>query len=122
MPLILPYFIEDLNSADLLIAHNMGFDLPVISAEMLRYKLKPDKRTPKFCTKLATTQICKIPNLYYPNEYKWPKLVEAYEFLIGPLPPGAHQAKFDVEACKQIFFVIKEKYPEYLSKLEFLIK
>ena len=115
MPTMLKYFIQDLESADLLVAHNLGFDLPVISAEMLRYGLKPSKKTAKFCTKIATTEICKIPNPYYPSKFKWPKLEEAYKILVGDLGEGAHQADFDVEACKQVFLVIKEKYPEYLK-------
>lgn len=106
MPLMLDYFIEDLNKADLLIAHNMGFDLPVITCEMIRYKKKPEKKTEKYCTKLATTSICKIPNKWYPNEYKWPTLKEAYEHFHGPMPDGAHQANFDVWACKQVYFSI----------------
>lgn len=107
MDLMLDYFIEDLNSADLLIAHNMGFDLPVITCEMHRYGKKPKKKTEKYCTKIHSTPICKIPNQWYPDEYKWPTLKEAYEFFLGPMPDGAHQADFDVWACKEVYFSIK---------------
>lgn len=105
MPTMLGYFIEDLNQADLLIAHNMSFDLPIITCEMLRYKMKPDKKTEKFCTKLATTPICKIPG--FGGRYKWPSLEEAYTFFFGTMPAGAHQADFDVEACKEIYLSLK---------------
>ena len=112
MTSMLSYFIEDLNQADLLIAHNMSFDLPVISCEMYRYRMKPEGPTEKYCTKLESTPICKLPGFYY-GKYKWPSLEEAYNHYFGPMPEGAHRADFDVEACKKIYFAIQNRQKKY---------
>lgn len=105
MQMLMKYFIADLEQADLLIAHNMSFDLPVITCEMFRYKLKPANKTEKYCTKLATTDILKLPGFF--GKYKWPSLEEAYTYFFGKMPTGAHQADFDVEACKKIYLAIQ---------------
>jgi len=107
MSSMLPYFIEDLHQADLLIAHNMSFDLPVINCEMFRYKIYPEKKTPKFCTKLATTPVCKLASFHL-GKYKWPSLEEAYQYFFGKMPEGAHRADFDVWACKMVTLELKK--------------
>lgn len=65
--------------AEVIVAHNMAFDYPVMVAEILRYGITADRQSnPKrFCTMLATTNICKIPGKY---GNKWPSLVELHQF------------------------------------------
>ncbi|MCL2608248.1 MAG: 3'-5' exonuclease [Methanomassiliicoccaceae archaeon] len=47
----------------------------------LRSKIKPSK-----CIMLASRDVCKIPGLY--DEYKWPKLDEAYRMIVRDDPAG----------------------------------
>lgn len=104
---LLQEFIEAYNEADVLIAHNLGFDKPVIICEMFRYGLKVKKQINTYCTKLKSEFICKLPS-QYPGKYKWPTLTEAYEFMFGKQNEGGHDAGWDVQACKEIYLWIQE--------------
>ncbi len=106
MPELLGYFIEAYHEADVLIAHNLGFDKPVIICEMFRYGLKVKKKIDSYCTKLKSEFICKLPS-QYPGKYKWPRLEEAYEFMFGKQNEGGHDAGWDVQACKEIYLWIQ---------------
>lgn len=86
--------------ADLLVAHNTGFDVPVIASEMMRCNIKAVPK-PKFCTMNATTDICRIPG---PYGFKWPKLQELHQFLFNEGFDGAHNALADVEATNKCFW------------------
>lgn len=92
---------QDMNQSDLLVAHNMDFDIPVIQAEMLRYKVKYIKQLVKVCTMKESVEHCKIPSAY--GGYKWPKLEELYKVLFDKDMKGAHDAFADVSACRECF-------------------
>lgn len=104
MPVLLDSFIEAVKEADLMIAHNMGFDFPVINCEMLRYGKKA-KKIKTYCTKIESTEICGIKA--GPGKNKWPTLEEAYRFLTGKEPLNAHHADADVEMCKQVYLYLQ---------------
>jgi DNA polymerase-3 subunit epsilon len=91
--------------ADQLIAHNIQFDLLVLSHELNRYpaagQLKP---MDEFCTMNAMTPICKLPNRFGYASFKWPKLDEAFLHAFGRRFVGAHDAMNDVRACRDIYF------------------
>lgn len=111
MPEALNYFINHLDGSDVLVAHNMGFDYPILGAEMIRYqkKAKPNPDRVKICTMETTVGFCKVP---FPNRgrfnsrqpYKWPKLDELYKCLFNSGFEGAHDAGNDVAACRVSFF------------------
>lgn len=115
-----------MNCADVLIAHNMTFDRPIIEAEMYRYKIFPkavrrdliknnirlqaglrDENVPllKECTKLLSTPIVRLPG--FKGQYAWPKLEVAYEYMFGKPFIDGHDAGQDVQACKEIYLWIK---------------
>jgi DNA polymerase III subunit epsilon len=111
---VLPQFIEWVNSCDVLVAHNIGFDHPIIGAEMVRAGMKTAKKLHKICTMEATIQLCKIPfgNSKYgnrPGNYKWPKLEELYQFLFKKPMEGAHDACADVRACRECFLELVKR-------------
>ena len=91
VPEILTEFKVDAAGCDVLLAHNLAFDLPVLKCSYLR--LNPAETfewLPKrqICTMKATTQLCKLPfvNSRYPvraGEYKQPRLAELYKYLFG---------------------------------------
>lgn len=108
--------------ADMMVCHNLSYDKPIIECECFRYKvfpkavardlrdlidLRPENVTlEKHCTKLLSAPILKIPG--YRGDYKWPSLEEAYQFMFGKKVEGAHDAGWDVKACKEIFLWIRD--------------
>lgn len=112
--------------ADVLVAHNLTFDQPIIECEMWRYKVFPkaiyrqfvDEYQPPFkfrpdtiklkkeCTKLLSTPILKLPG--FKGEYSWPKLEVAYEYMMGKPFNDCHHAGADVQACKEIYLWIQD--------------
>lgn len=101
-------FINELNACKVLIAHNMSYDFPVVACEMFRANIKASNSPLKFCTKEATTDICKLPSPYGKG-YKWPKLEELHRFLFDCDFEGAHDAKKDVLATAKCFFELKRR-------------
>ena len=97
---------SDIDRADMMVAHNLDFDTPIVSAEMIRYGVKASSRPNKFCTMKASTNICKIKG---PYGYKWPKLEELHEYLFGCKFDGAHDALEDVRATARCFFELKKR-------------
>ena len=100
--------------ADTLVAHNIDFDVIVVSAQLSRLG-KPEHckeigRLPTFCTMKAATPICQIPhtNPRSATDYKWPKLEEAFRHFFGRELEGAHDALVDVRACRDVYFALKD--------------
>jgi len=60
-----------------------------------------------FCTMKEMTPICKIPGRY--DEFKWPRLTEAYRHAFGGEFGNAHDALADVRACKEIYFWLADR-------------
>ena len=105
----LDFLLNAMLRAKYLIAHNVGFDLPVIECELHRIGAEMPKLI-KFCTMLNTTSLCALPsaNAYY-GGYKWPKLQELHLFLFGAEFDGAHDAMSDVDATSRCFFELKKR-------------
>lgn len=89
MPEVLAAFILDVNQADLLVGHNVAFDKAVLSAEMIRYRMRAAKRLPTFCTmngvKMGPKKL---------------KLADLYQVLFNQPFAGAHNAQHDVTATR----------------------
>lgn len=93
--------------ADVVCAHNLSFDEPVITNEYRRlgrvWEIKE-----RYCTMQASRDVVKIP----PTEkmiragfrqYKSPSLQEAHQHLLGCGFENSHSAMADVEACYRVF-------------------
>jgi DNA polymerase III subunit epsilon len=113
IPLIcaLSVFSNLLACADLLIAHNIDFDVSVLltAFDRLKKEAGADRigSVQRFCTMRATTQLCRLPGKF--GDFKWPKLNEAHRHLFNEDVQGAHDAMTDVRACKRIFFAVYRK-------------
>jgi exonuclease RNase T and DNA polymerase III len=96
-------FGADLNQAECVIGHNLGYDLHIVGAEYVRlgYDSRIMFARPTLCTMQATIQYCNIPGRFGP---KWPKLMELYTKLFGQEFDGAHDAMADIVATKECFF------------------
>ena len=93
--------------SEVIIAHNIRFDINVISAEYLRLNLKPPFAGKKrVCTMEMTTEFCRIPGQY---GYKWPTLSQLYIELFKSNFDEAHDAGADVAACAKCFFELKRR-------------
>lgn len=112
---LLESFLLCYKDCDEIIAHNLGYDFPIIQCEMHRYgitlqqikekypyNLRPEGFKPKkVCTKLLSEPICKLPG--FKGKYKWPTLSEAHIFMFGEDFEGGHDAGADVAACKRVY-------------------
>jgi len=108
---VLEAFNIDLDKANLLVAHNIGFDLPVINAEFIRNNIKTsflDKE--KYCTMKSPeiVEYCKIPSSIGIG-FKWPSLSELHNTVFKKPIEDSHNAAADVDACLNCYFELKRK-------------
>ena len=101
--------LEDLRAivakCQVLVAHNIGFDYPVVSAEFLRLDDSvPLAEMKRCCTMAIGTDLCKLPGRY---RFKWPRLDELHSFLFGVAPEQLHDAMADVTSCAKCFFEMR---------------
>lgn len=93
---------------NLLIAHNINFDINILKSELFRYNytitLNKIRNINTFCTMLSS-QI-KM------NLYKWSKLAEAYRYFYNEDITNAHDAEYDTLYCYKVFL----KLDEYLNE------
>jgi len=92
--------------ADLIVGHNIDFDIEMIQIAMARHRIPVaggygDGR-PRFCTMKSSTDICQLPSPR--GGFKWQKLGEAYKHFFNEELEGAHDAMNDVMACQRVYF------------------
>ncbi|MAT51444.1 MAG: hypothetical protein CMK32_09710 [Porticoccaceae bacterium] len=106
---VLAAFERDMTVSRLAVCHNVGFDRPVMVAAALRDNCEglADllEGVPHYCTMLAGVNICRIPSA---RGFKWPKLQELHEELLGEGFSGAHDALADVMACSRCLLRLHE--------------
>lgn len=107
-----------LYKSDIIIGHNVSFDLNVIKSEIIRIKgienaLFKKKKHIVIDTMKMGRNICKIPNLSFhtrlslPNKY--PKLDELYYKLFNKHFNNQHDAMADVQAAYDCYYELKRK-------------
>ena len=114
IPIALDSFMRDWEIADLIVAHNMSFDLNMIKTELVRvcnkkrnkikfnsyYELvqNADKL---YCTMQESIELCNLETVdkYGRNYVKFPKLSELHEKLFLTSPSNLHNAFNDVIVC-----------------------
>lgn len=123
---ILDGFIEDFSNADLIIGHNLSFDLNMLKIEIMRQLRKAGlkdqekylrfledlKKTNKiYCTMQKSVEICDIKALDKTGkEYvKFPKLAELYEKLFQRKPNNLHNSLNDVLICLRCYYMLEHK-------------
>lgn len=103
----------DMRDEVTLVAHNIGFDLPIVSAELTRQSRRNFTTAlnamPQCCTQSIGTDYCKFPNRNNYPGYKWPRLSELHRFLFNEDFDGAHDAMNDVKATARCFFELKRR-------------
>ena len=100
--------------AEQIIAHNSDFDERMIAIEW-GYNQASDGQIPRtfperpwLCTMKPNTNVVKAPHKNGGAGYKWPTLNETLRHFCGrELGEYAHDAMYDVKACRDIFFAMK---------------
>ncbi len=107
---VLAHFSEDINKSQLLIGHNVEFDINIMGAEFVRTAIDSNLMTTNALdTKTASTAYCAIPG-GRGGKFKWPTLTELYTKLFGKAFDDAHDAAYDVSATAKCYFgLIKAK-------------
>jgi hypothetical protein len=120
--IIMDDFFADILDIDLIVAHNLIFDLNMVRCELLRL-IKSNSNNDKYnyyfneinnfkkmyCTMQETIDLCNIEAKYKNgNKYiKFPKLVELYEKLFKTTPHKLHNSLNDVAVCARCFIKLK---------------
>ena len=114
---VIEKFIKDVNAANTIVGHNIGFDKRVIRTELLRLELMneyvgmdpysiDDKES--ICTMIESVPFCEIPSGNYYHPYKQPKLQELHKKLFGYEFEDAHNSMSDVKATLKCFKEMKK--------------
>jgi DNA polymerase-3 subunit epsilon len=97
-------FMDQVKSAQYLVAHNMAFDEKILGAELLRLRYPLIQGPQKICTMESTVAFCALPGKF---GYKWPKLSELHQKLFGTTFEEAHNAAVDIEATAKCFWELR---------------
>lgn len=109
LDVVMKEFLQDIESCNIIVAHNYDFDSKIVGCEFHRLGMTmPNKKS--ICTKEGTTNFCKLPNNYGYNSYKWPTLQELHYKLFGSNFEEAHNALIDIQATVKCFFECKQKH------------
>jgi len=104
---IIEDIIENINFPDIIIWHNIEYDIDVLKIELKRlemeYKYKPKQ---VFCTMKTTVDFCSIQWNW--ERFKYPKLWELHKKLFWEYFIWAHDAITDVEATLRCFLELNK--------------
>jgi DNA polymerase III epsilon subunit-like protein len=104
--IVFPLIHALLGSSDCIIAHNLAFDKPVLTCELIRQGFSPTFPALEYCTMEKTKALCKLPTPFSrPSDpYKFPKLSELYTYLFGSVDGiSFHSAEVDVICLVRCF-------------------
>ena len=122
---VLSEFLTDINCIDLIVAHNIEFDINMITAEIYRSALQIENSDIKeinlpivvqlqymnqYCTMKNSINVCNIKktNMKTGKEYfKYPSLSETYCKLFDVKPQNMHNSLHDIYACFRCFYKLK---------------
>ena len=117
---------SDIIAVDLIIGHNITFDINMLLVETMRlslnslYTYQQKKYTDfeerlkninTFCTMATNIELCSIKAISKKDrkEYnKFPKLFELHQTLFGTIPPNLHNSLMDVLVCLRCYMYVKE--------------
>jgi DNA polymerase III epsilon subunit-like protein len=128
LQLILNEFFYHIRTCDLLVGHNVSFDINMITVELLRIiynSLYPKEHIDAYkfdlhfltnfknvyCTLQESIDLCAIKTLdKYGREFnKWPKLSELHQKLFSSIPKNLHNSFNDILVTLRCFYKLKFK-------------
>jgi DNA polymerase-3 subunit alpha len=107
---VLAHFSSDVEKTEVLVGHNIEFDISIIGAELLRSLLSTERflSLQKVDTGLSSIEFCQLAG-GVGGKLKMPRLSELYEKLFGENFQDAHDAAYDVDATAKAFFGLLER-------------
>ncbi len=101
-----------LETADVVVAHNLSFDKKMIMVECVRLNTKQyftnssGKGVKEYCSMKNSVGICKIERVNSKGEkyYKYPTLSELHNYLFGHYPENVHDSMADVLICLRCYY------------------
>lgn len=103
-------FLDMVEHADYVVAHNISFDVTVMRRAVFVYcqKTEQEYKDPFLgktlcCTMLNSIDLVKATPMRY-GRWKWPKLEEAVWHFFGEKLDGAHDALVDVRGCAKVYY------------------
>lgn len=108
-------FITNYERADMIIGHNIEFDIKIIKVELERLGYVNIFKTHEivnYCTMNLGINITKIEKNNNKN-YKYPKLIELYQKLFNETPSNLHNSLIDVVCCFRCFYKMYFKKDVY---------
>jgi DNA polymerase III epsilon subunit-like protein len=131
LELIINEFFEDIKNVDLIIGHNILFDLNVLKIELMRLKKINEQKylnyldvinTKKnfYCTMQESIELCNIEVLNKKGEkyIKFPKLSELYIKLFNEVPNNLHNSLIDVIITLRCFMKLKLNVDIFINKTQ----
>jgi DNA polymerase III epsilon subunit-like protein len=116
-------FDRDLNTSDMVVAHNISFDKRVYMVEAIRNKRRQyftvnGVRKTEYCTMKENVDFCNIERTSKCGfrYIKYPSLVELHDKLFGFIPKGAHDSMADVLICLRCY--LKRKHEMDIVKID----
>ena len=106
-----------LETADVVVAHNLSFDKKMIMVECVRLNTKQyftntsGRGVKEYCSMKNSVELCKIERVNSKGEkyYKYPTLSELHNYLFGYYPENVHDSMADVLICLRCYYkMIKE--------------
>jgi DNA polymerase III subunit epsilon len=105
---VLQLFASEIDTAQLLVAHNFNFDRNIVGAEFYRKLIKNLlQNKPSICTMNSSTNFCALPGGY--RGFKWPKLSELHYKLFKENFTEQHNAMHDISATARCFWELKKR-------------
>jgi len=97
------------NTADIIVAHNMQFDGPVVQINAIRNNLGHiiGNKVKSYCTMKNTTKLCNIKAVNTRGEYKkFPSQSELHVKLFGTAPSNLHNSYHDILICLRCYIML----------------
>lgn len=88
-------FKECMDKCDLIVGHNLHFDITILKAECLRNQIPFALTKPTYCTMKSTTKLCGLG--------KYPRLSFLHEFLFHEEAKNLHSSMIDVLVCVRCY-------------------
>ena len=107
---VLEKFYHDYSSSDVIIGHNVDFDIGVLDSEykhLGRDSIVLDNKE-TVCTMKLSKEYCKIKSRWGEG-YDYPSLQDLYSKLFGNSFQGSHNAFFDVSATVACYWAMRKR-------------
>lgn len=103
---VLTNFSNSIKKSEIVIGHNIDFDINIIGAELYRMNMNnPFSSKRKVCTMKSTIDFCAISNY---RGYKFPTLQELHYKLFKTSFTGNHNALNDIKATSKCYWELKK--------------